>query len=450
MSPEETPDPIKDQDTAVQSQEEGQDLPQAIREFDYDKLLEMYDLDHEKFEEGELVEGRVIALNEREAIIDIGYKSEGIIPIQEFLNEKGELGLSEGDVVEVLLEQAEDIDGNVILSKVKAERMKVWEKIEGAFENDKIIDGRVTKRIKGGLTVDIGIEAFLPGSLVDIRRIDDLESMVGKIIRCKVIKVNRHRNNIVISRKKVLEEERKEQKKETLKTLEVGKLMSGTVKNITDYGAFIDLGGIDGLLHITDMSWGRVSHPSEMFEIGQEVEVVILQYDLESERISLGYKQRTSDPWEDADEKYAPGSVVEGTVVSLTDYGAFVELEKGVEGLVHISEMSWTRRIRHPSEIVEVGETIQTSVLSIDTERRRISLGLKQTQSNPWDQLSEQYAIGDVITGVVRNMTEFGAFVEVREGIDGLIHISDLSWTRHIDHPSECLERDQEVAVVQE
>ncbi len=417
-------------------------------EFDYEKLLSQYSLDYSKFAEGEVIKGKIIGKTETEVIIDIGYKSEGIIPIDEFLNSRGEMQAKIGDEVYVLLEEIEDSNGNLLLSKEKAVLMEAWGKIENAYEKGETVTGYVIERIKGGLSVDVGVRAFLPGSLVDVRRVRDLDSLVGKEVEMKVIKVSRSRNNIVLSRKAVLEEANAERKQKTLDQLETGKLMKGLVKNITEYGAFIDLGGIDGLLHITDMSWGRVNHPSELFALDDEVEVIVLDYDLETERVSLGYKQRHADPWENLEANYPSGKRVKGKVVSLTGYGAFVELEEGVEGLIHVSEMSWVKKVKHPSQVLNVGDTVETLVLDLDKENRRISLGLKQTEQNPWELVKENYKIGDKIQGRVRNLTEFGAFVELEEGIDGLVHISDMSWTNRVNHPSEVVKKGEMVEAV--
>lgn len=412
------------------------------------ELMDLYESSFRHVSEGEVVRGKVIKILENEIVIDIGYKSEGIVPAAEFRNPDGSMRCAVGEEVEVLLEKVEDGEGYVVLSHDKAEKIKVWERIENAYKDSLAIKGRIMERIKGGLSVDVGVRAFLPGSLVDVRPVRDLESLIGKEFEMKVIKVNRRRGNIVLSRKSILEEVNKKRKTETLKVLEEGKVMIGVVKNITDYGVFIDLGGIDGLLHITDMSWGRVAHPSEMFKIGDEVEVIVLKFDPQSERVSLGFKQKSSDPWEYAPQRYPVSTRVKGKVVSLANYGAFVELEEGIEGLIHISEMSWTKKVKHPSQVVTLGDWVDVMVLDIDPGNRRISLGLKQTEPNPWDSIARRYEIGQVIRGKVRNLTDFGAFVEVEEGIDGLIHISDLSWNKRINHPSEILKKGDEVDAV--
>jgi len=420
----------------------------AVDPEEYERLLDMYDVSFKNFAEGEVVRGIVLQVSGSEVIVDVGYKSEGIIPIEEFRDETGQVGIKPGDTVDVLLEKTEDKEGYVVLSKEKAEKMKVWDDVERAYQERRVVTGRVIERVKGGLAVDIGVRAFLPGSQVDVRPVRNLDSLRGQELRMRVIKVNKKRGNIVLSRKAVLEEENAEKKRDTLETLEEGKVLLGVVKNITEYGAFVDLGGIDGLLHITDMSWGRINHPSEVLNVGDEIKVVVLKFDRESERVSLGYKQLKADPWSTATIRYPAGSRVKGKVVSLTDYGAFVELEQGVEGLIHVSEMSWSKKVKHPSKILTVGQEVECQVLGIDQEAHRISLGLKQTEANPWSQLVEKYPVSSRIKGKVRNLTEFGAFVEVEEGIDGLIHISDLSWTKRVKHPSEVLKKGDVVEAV--
>jgi small subunit ribosomal protein S1 len=415
---------------------------------EYERLLDMYDVSFRNFAEGEVVRGVVLQVSESEVIVDVGYKSEGIIPLEEFRDETGKVSVKAGDVVDVLLEKTEDREGYVVLSKEKAEKMKVWDDVERAYQEHRVVTGRVIERVKGGLAVDIGVRAFLPGSQVDLRPVRNLDSLKGQELRMRVIKVNKKRGNIVLSRKAVLEEENAARKHDTLGTLEEGKVLTGVVKNITEYGAFVDLGGIDGLLHITDLSWGRINHPSEVLNVGDEVRVVVLKFDRESERVSLGYKQLKIDPWTTATIKYPTGSRVKGKVVSLTDYGAFVELEEGVEGLIHVSEMSWSKKVKHPSKILAVAQEVECQVLGIDQEAHRISLGLKQVESNPWQELVSKYPVGSRLKGKVRNLTEFGAFVEVEEGIDGLIHISDLSWTKRVKHPSEVLKKGDVVEAV--
>jgi small subunit ribosomal protein S1 len=408
---------------------------------EYQKLLEMYDDSMRNLTEGEIVPGRVIGITSNSVIIDVGYKSEGLVPIDEFLDREGNLTVAEGEEVDVLLEKTEDLEGHILLSRTKAQRMRRWTEVERAYKESRIIKGRVTDRIKGGLTVDVGLRAFLPGSLVDIKPVKNLESLRGQELEFKVISLDRRRNNIVLSRKAVLETELAKKKAETLTRLEEGAHLKGVVKNITDYGVFIDLGGIDGLLHITDISWGRVNHPSEHFSVGDEVEVVVLKFDPDTERVSLGYKQKSEDPWTLVDKKYPIGSRVRGKVVSLVDYGAFVEIEEGVEGLIHVSEMSWTKKVVNPAKILEVGHEVEAIVSELDMDQRRISLSLRQTERNPWEELKDTHPEGTVIEGKVRNLTEFGAFVEITDGIDGLIHVSDMSWTKRVKHPSEILKK---------
>jgi small subunit ribosomal protein S1 len=400
-------------------------------------------------EEGKVVSGTVIQLTKDYAVIDIGYKSEGQVAMNEFApGPGGEPGVKVGDKVEVLVESRENDTGMVVLSKEKADKMRIWDEISAACERDELVEGVIVGRVKGGLSVDIGVKAFLPGSQVDIRPVRNLDKLIGEKFKFKVIKFNKKRGNIVLSRRVLLEKEREELKKETLKNLKEGAILKGVVKNLTDYGAFIDLGGIDGLLHVTDMSWGRIGHPSEMFEVGQEVRVVVLKFDPASERVSLGLKQIQEDPWHRADEKYPVGTRVKGKVVSLTDYGAFIELEQGVEGLVHVSEMSWTKRVKHPSKLVNQGDQVEAVVLDIDPKAKRISLGMKQIEANPWTLLEDKYPIGTTIRGEVRNVTDFGIFVGVEEGIDGLVHVSDISWTERIKHPGEKFKKGDVVEAV--
>jgi small subunit ribosomal protein S1 len=405
------------------------------------QLMELYDDSFRNMAEGEVVKGTVLRVTESAVVVDVGYKSEGLIAINEFLDENGQVTVQAGDMIDVLLERTEDRNGHIVLSREKAEKMKIWDEVEKAYADRKVVIGRVIERIKGGLAVDIGVRAFLPGSQIDVRPVRNLDALRGQELRMRVIKVNKKRGNIVLSRKALLEEENAEKKKTTLETLAEGKTLRGTVKNITDYGAFIDLGGIDGLLHITDMSWGRVGHPSELFKVNDEVDVIVLKYDAATERVSLGHKQLVQDPWATVQDRYPVGARMSGKVVSLTDYGAFIELEAGVEGLIHVSEMSWSKRVKHPSKILNVGDSVDAMVLGVDPAARRISLGLKQVESNPWHELTEKYPVGTRIKGKVRNLTEFGAFVEVEEDIDGLIHISDMSWSKRVKHPSEVLKK---------
>lgn len=412
-----------------------------------DDMSKLYDETFKNTKAGSVIKGRVLKVTKDYVVVDVGFKSEGVLPFEEF-RAAGDVDINVGDEVDVFLEQVEDSDGQIVLSKEKADRIGVWDKISKAYEEEKSVQGVVVSRIKGGLSVDIGIRAFLPGSQVDIHPVRNLEKFIGKKLEMKIIKMNQKRGNIVLSRRVLLEEERKSLKVETLRNLEEGKVLKGIVKNLTEYGAFIDLGGIDGLLHITDMSWGRVHHPSELFSLGDEVEVVVLKFDRENERVSLGYKQKTQDPWATAEAKYAVGNRVQGRVVSLTDYGAFFELEPGLEGLIHVSEMSWTQKVRNPSKMVSVGDIVEAVVLNVDAKNKRISLGMKQLESNPWDIIVEKYPVGAHIRGEVRNLTDFGAFVGMEEGIDGLIHISDMSWTRRVKHPSEILKKGEEVEAV--
>lgn len=428
----------------IMSDRASDDGADADRE-EYEQLLKLYEGSFRNIAEGEVISGTVLKVSSSDVVVDVGFKSEGMISVQEFLDENGECLVHPGDTVDVLLEKTEDRDGHIVLSREKAEKMKIWDEVEKAYDDQKVVIGHVIERIKGGLAVDIGVRAFLPGSQVDVRPVRNLDAMRGQELRMRVIKVNKKRGNIVLSRKALLEEENAEKKKHTLATLEEGKVLRGVVKNITDYGAFIDLGGIDGLLHVTDMSWGRAAHPSELFKVNDEVDVVVLKFDRATERVSLGYKQLHADPWTAVEERYAVGQRLSGKVVSLTDYGAFIELEPGVEGLIHVSEMSWSKRVKHPSKLLNVGDSVESMVLGVDPQSRRISLGLKQIEANPWHDLAEKYPIGSRLVGTVRNLTEFGAFVEVEEGIDGLIHISDISWSKRLQHPSEVVKKGDEV-----
>jgi small subunit ribosomal protein S1 len=421
--------------------------PSSDQQLDRAALAALYEETFKNLEEGTITEGRVVAVTKDKVVVDIGYKSEGMIPNDQFSAEELQ-NIKVDDRFQVYIEECEDADGNLVLSKEKADKMKIWEELEKLFNDGKSIDGKIVARIKGGMMVDIGVKAFLPGSQIDLHPVRDLDGLVGRTFPLKIIKINHRRGNVVVSRRVLLEETRDSKRKTTLSTLKEGQLIQGVVKNITDYGAFIDLGGIDGLLHITDMSWGRVGHPSEMFNIGDKVEVSVLKYDRETGRISLGLKQKSADPWTGVATKYAIGTRVRGRVVSLTDYGAFIELEPGVEGLVHVSVMSWTHEVRHPSRVVSIGDQVEAAVLNVDTASRKISLGMKQTAPNPWDMVEGKYAIGTRIEGKVKSLTDFGAFVGLEEGIDGLIHISDMSWTKHIKHPSELFKKGQKVEAV--
>jgi small subunit ribosomal protein S1 len=407
-------------------------------------------LKREDVKEGDIVHGRVIQVAKDYVVVDIGYKSEGQVPIEEFTGTDGKVEVKEGDQVEVLLESRENDSGLCVLSKEKADRLKVWDEISAACERDELIEGTIAQRVKGGLSVSIrgGVKAFLPGSQVDLRPVRNLDAFIGRTYKFKVIKFNKKRGNIVLSRRVLLEKERAELKGQTLEKLKEGQIVEGIVKNLTEYGAFIDLGGIDGLLHITDMSWGRVNHPSELFQVGDHVRVKILKFNAETERVSLGLKQISEDPWTHASEVFTPGTVVKGKVVSLKDYGAFIELQEGIEGLVHISEMSWTRRVKHPSKVVAVGDTVEAVVLDIDAKNNRISLGMKQLEPNPYEALTGKYPPGAVVRGKVRNIADFGIFVEIEEGIDGLVHISDMSWTQRVKHPSELYQKGDDVEAV--
>jgi small subunit ribosomal protein S1 len=416
-------------------------------QLDRDALAALYEETFRNLEEGTITEGRVVALTKDKVIVDIGYKSEGMIPTDQFSSEELQ-NLKISDRVQVYIEECEDADGNLVLSKEKADKMKIWEELETLYKEEKSIEGKIVSRIKGGMMVDIGVKAFLPGSQIDLHPVRDLDGLVGKTFPLKIIKINHRRGNVVVSRRVLLEETRDKKRQTTLATLKEGQLIQGTVKNITDYGSFIDLGGIDGLLHITDMSWGRVGHPSELFTVGDKAEVTVLKYDRETGRISLGLKQKSADPWTNVAGKYPIGTRVRGRVVSLTDYGAFVELEPGVEGLVHVSEMSWTHEVRHPSRVVAVGDQVEAAVLNVDPASRKISLGMKQTAPNPWDMIEGKYPVGTRIEGKVKSLTDFGAFIGLEEGIDGLIHISDMSWTKHIKHPSELFKKGQKVEAV--
>jgi small subunit ribosomal protein S1 len=395
--------------------------------------------------EKSVVKGRVIGISDEWVTVDIAYKAEGQIPVSEFKTPEGELTIKVGDEVDVYLDAMEEEDGTLVLSKEKADMMRAWDQIAKAVEADQVVHGTVIARVKGGLQVDIGVKAFLPGSQVDLRPVKNLDKLINEQFDFKIIKFNKKRGNIVLSRRVLLEQERESKRDETIQRLQIGAIMTGVVKNITDYGAFIDLGGIDGLLHITDMSYGRLNHPSEMFEVGATVEVKVLKFDPETQRVSLGYKQIRPDPWEEAEYKYPVGAIVRGKVVSIPDYGAFVELEDGIEGLVHISEMTWNKRVKHPSKLVNVGDVIEAKVLGMDIENKRISLGMKQLETNPWDLVEQQYPVGSVVKGKVRNITDFGIFVGIDEGIDGLVHISDLSWGQRVRHPSDKYKKGDEV-----
>ncbi|MAC26519.1 MAG: 30S ribosomal protein S1 [Myxococcales bacterium] len=403
----------------------------------------------DQLREGDIVAGSVIKVGKDTVVVDIGYKSEGGIPIDEFLDETGNIDVSAGDQVDVLVEAKENEYGLVLLSKEKADKLKVWDEISAACERDELISGTITQRVKGGLSVTIkgGVKAFLPGSQVDLRPVRNLDKLIGQTFDFKVIKFNKKRGNIVLSRRVLLEKERDRLKAKTLESLEEGQVVTGTIKNITEYGAFVDLGGIDGLLHITDMSWGRVNHPSELFNVGDEVTVKVLKYNPETERVSLGLKQMQEDPWNTAAETYKPGGRVKGKVVSITDYGAFIELEQGVEGLIHVSEMTWTKP-KHPSKVLDMGQEVETVVLDIDVQNKRISLGLKQLEPDPWSLFTGKYNPGDVIQGKVRSITDYGVFIGIEDGVDGMVHKSDLSWTQKINNPADVYRKGDEVEAI--
>ena len=406
----------------------------------------LYEETLKHIQEGEILSGTILSIGKDSVLVDVGYKSEGSIPLYEFSDHGKDLQV--GETIEVYLEKREDSEGVIVLSREKAGKIKIWDEINRAYEGNESIEGTVLARIKGGLSVDIGLKAFLPGSQVDIRPVRNLDKLIGQKLKMKVIKLNRKRGNIVLSRRAILEEEREDSKKEILSSLAEGQILEGVVKNITDYGAFIDLGGIDGLLHITDMSWGRVRHPSDLYSVGDKVQVKVIKYDREHERVSLGAKQVTPDPWDDVDVKYLVSTTVGGKVVSISDYGAFIELEEGVEGLVHVSEISWDKRLKHPSKVVSIADNVEVMVLNVDKGNKRISLGMKQLQPNPWSTIKEKYPEGSVVEGKVRNITDFGAFVALEDGIDGLIHISDISWAKRVRHPSEILKKGQRVSAM--
>ena len=437
---EQTGEEVKQQNDDLKSDQPVDDQPSedvqdsGDPEKNYD---DMYAESFKRFGEGELVTGRIIAIDKDYVLVDIGYKSEGQIRIQEFVDDHGNINASQGDEVEVMVEYWDEDEERVVLSKEKAAKVKIWEDIKSSYDKEETIEGVILARVKGGFSVEIGVQAFLPGSQADLRPIRNLDEMVGKTFKFKILKYNRKRSNIVLSRRAVLELERESKRSATLESIHEDKVVEGIVKNITEYGVFVDLGGVDGLLHITDISWGRVKHPSELFSVGDKITVKILSFDIEKERVSLGMRQLTDDPWATVTEKYPVGSRITGKVVSLTDYGAFIELEEGIEGLIHVSEMSWTRKIRHPSKVVSIGAAVEAVVLDIKPESRRISLGMKQVVPNPWDVISEKYPIGTTIEGKIKNITDFGLFVGIDEGIDGLVHISDISWTKRIKHPSE-------------
>ncbi len=438
-------------DVKATEAEEGNSMSEESE--DMGQFEELFEQSLRSFQEGEIINGTVVSVDHDYVMIDIGYKSEGLIPAREFLDAEGNVTVKPGDTVEVLVERWNPEDGTLRVSHAKAVRRKVWDKVIKAFEAKEPIEVTVLSKVKGGLTVLIGegsggIKAFLPYSQVDVKPHPNLDKLIGEKFRCAILDYNRKRQNVVVSRRELLEKEIAEKKKETLATLEEGQVREGVVKNITDYGAFVDLGGIDGLLHVTDISWGRVDHPSKVLKVGDTITVKVLSFDREKEKVALGIKQLTEDPWLKVAEKYPEGEKVSGRVVNLTEYGAFVELEEGVEGLIHVSEMSWTKRIRHPKQVLEVGDQVEAVVLKVDPEARRISLGLKQVQPNPWDLVKEKYPEGTVIEGTVKNITDFGLFIGIEEGIDGLVHVSDLSWSKRVKHPSELFKKGDKIQAV--
>ncbi|HSY71896.1 MAG TPA: 30S ribosomal protein S1 [Alloacidobacterium sp.] len=420
---------------------------------DFAAVLESFDREQaaeaaaQAFDDSHIVSGTVIKLTDKHVVVDVGMKSEGLIPIEQVLDHTGQPKLQAGDAIEVVIER-EEAEGGYVLSYEKAQRHRVWDTIEKAANEKSILTGTVLGRVKGGLTVDIGIKAFLPGSQLEVRPVRNLDAYIGQQIEIRVIKLNKKRGNVVVSRKEILEEEQTAKRSKTLEHLEEGSILTGTVKNLTDYGAFVDLGGIDGLLHITDMSWGRLTHPRDLVNVGDEIQVKVLKFDKDKQRVSLGFKQLTPDPWLDAVERYPIGARVRGRVLSVTDYGSFVELEQGIEGLVHVSEMTWSKRMKHPSKLVKPGDEVETVILAVNPNDRRISLGMKQLLENPWEHLTERYPAGTNVEGRVRNLTDFGAFIEIEDGIDGLVHVSNLSWTKRVKHPSEVLKKGEKVRAV--
>jgi small subunit ribosomal protein S1 len=431
------------------NQSDGRPEPQVAGEMlDYEQLID----DYTHFAppvEGEILQGHVLKVTDQEVIVDVGYKSEGLVPIQQFMEPDGSVQVQPGDVVDVVVDRhGAEIEGYILLSHEKARRIRAWQNLETAYREGLLVSGRVLGRTKGGLAVDVGVKAFMPASQADVRPLHNLDALIGQDIAVKVVKLNRRRGNVVVSRRMAIEEELNARKAALLELLHEGAIVRGVVKNLTDYGAFVDLGGVDGLLHVSDMSWGRVGHPSEVVHPGDEITVKVLKFDREKERISLGLKQVLPDPWENVAERYPVNSRVIGRVVSITDYGAFVELEPGVEGLIHVSEMTWSRRMKHPSKVVKVGDEVEAVVLAVQPRERRISLGLKQLEPDPWTTVESRYSVGSVVEGRVRKLMDFGAFVEIEEGIDGLVHVSDLSWTKRVKHPSEVLKKGQMVQAV--
>jgi small subunit ribosomal protein S1 len=446
---DQTTDEIKGSDIESLKIEAATDVGEGVKpNQETDNFMELYEESLKSIQEGELVKGEIVQVDKEFVLVDIGYKSEGQIPIREFIDSEGNITAKVGDRMDVLLEKREDDEGLIILSKEKAAKIKIWDDIKDIYEKGGIISGKILSRVKGGMSVDIGLQAFLPGSQIDLKPIKDFDAFIGSVQDFKILKYNKRRANIVLSRRAILETERMVLREKTLEVLKDDAELDGIVKNITEYGLFIDLGGLDGLLHITDMSWGRVGHPSEMYQVGDKITVKVLKYDSETGRVSLGLKQLRPDPWTEADSKYPVNTKIKGRVVSLADYGAFVEVEEGIEGLIHVSEMSWTRKIRHPSQVLKVGDMVEAVVLNIDSANKRVSLGLKQVEPNPWDVIGEKYPVGTTIEGKIKNITDFGIFIGIDEGIDGLVHISDISWTKRIKHPSEIYKKGQEVQAV--
>ncbi len=432
-------------DLNINPEDVEREVQEAVSAQSVEEFKSLYEESVKNFEVGSILTGKILSVHGSQVYVDVGYKSEGVISVEEF-DKPSEI--KPGDPIEVLLESVEDDSGLIVLSKRKADRVRGWERIVTTFQEGDTVTGRVMRKIKGGLLVDIGVPVFLPASQIDIRRPGEIADWIGKEVTCKILKIDKERRNMVVSRRRLIEEERAEKKKHLLAEIAPGQVRKGVVKNIADFGAFVDLGGIDGLLHITDMSWGRISHPSELVAIDDEIEVKVLNVDKEKEKIALGLKQRQESPWTHVEEKYPVGTRIKGTVVNIMSYGAFVKLEDGVEGLVHVSEMSWTRRINHPSEVVAIGDSVEVVVLGINKEKQEISLGMKQTEANPWTQVQEKYPPGTKVKGRVRNLTNYGAFVELEEGIDGLLHVSDISWTKKVTHPSEMLKKADKIEVV--
>lgn len=438
---------IKEKEGDVKSSVKNENNSSALSKDDDMGFKELYEQSLNQIQYGEIATGKVIQINADTVMVDVGWKTEGYIPARELRDAKGNINISVGDDIEVFIDKR-DSEGNLILSRDKAAKLKIWDDIKSVCENSIPIKGKVVEKVKGGLSVDIGVIAFLPGSQIDTRPVKDLDKFIGQTLDFHVLKYDRKRNNVVLSRRSIVEAQRESEKRDTLNNIKEGSIVEGIIKNITDYGIFIDLGGIDGLLHVTDVSWGRIAKPADMFHKGDKIKVKVLSFDSEKERVSLGLKQLTENPWEHINEKYPVGALVDGKVVNLTDYGVFVELEPGVEGLVHISEMYWTREIKHPSKVLNIGQTIKVVVLEVNAENKRVSLSLKQTSPNPWEKLKEKYKVGTVVKGTVRNITNFGVFIGIEEGIDGLVHVSDISWKHRVTHPSEYFKKGQEVEAV--